>query len=138
MKSPLLIGGDLRNMKDEDKEILLNKDIIAVNQDRLGIQGHRYWSDKDDEKTPAVEPGALEIWACDLEGGVKAVILFNRNGKDGISFPLNFNDIGLTDGTYAEVYDMWKHEVVERTTGYYTAFNIPKHGNVMLRIKPIL
>ena len=41
MKSPLLVGCDVTKLSTEDKAILLNKDAIAVNQDSLGVQGHR-------------------------------------------------------------------------------------------------
>lgn len=41
LSAPLLISTDLRNIRPEFKEILLNKKIIAVNQDPLGIQGRR-------------------------------------------------------------------------------------------------
>ena len=32
---------DLRNIREESKALLLNRGAIAVNQDRLGIQGRR-------------------------------------------------------------------------------------------------
>ena len=38
MKSPLLIGCDITNMSDSTKEILMNSEVIAVNQDPLGVQ----------------------------------------------------------------------------------------------------
>lgn len=41
LSAPLLISTDLRNIRPEFEEILLNKNIIAVNQDPLGIQGRR-------------------------------------------------------------------------------------------------
>jgi alpha-galactosidase len=39
MKAPLIIGCDIRNMSSETKSILLNKEVIAINQDPLGKQG---------------------------------------------------------------------------------------------------
>ncbi len=41
MTAPIMISSDIRNMSAEIKELYLNKDIIAVNQDSLGFQGHR-------------------------------------------------------------------------------------------------
>ena len=55
-------------MDDTTKSILMNKDVIAVDQDRLGIQGDR---------VSAVGP--FEVWSKPLEGGAKAVALFNRS-----------------------------------------------------------
>ena len=51
MKSPLLIGNDVRSMQNGDKimTILANLEVIAVNQDPLGRQGRRVWSDRVDE-----------------------------------------------------------------------------------------
>ncbi len=41
--APLLMSVDLRTIKPEYKAILQNRKIIAVNQDRLGIQGRRIY-----------------------------------------------------------------------------------------------
>ena len=41
MASPLLCGNDVRQMNDSTLQILLNKDLIAINQDPLGIQAER-------------------------------------------------------------------------------------------------
>ena len=46
MKSPLLLGCDLRAIGKDALAIISNKDVIAVNQDPLGVQGRRVWSDK--------------------------------------------------------------------------------------------
>jgi alpha-galactosidase len=43
-KSPLIIGCDITKMTEETKEILMNKEIIDVNQDPLGIQARRVYS----------------------------------------------------------------------------------------------
>ena len=40
-KAPLIIGCDIRDLDDETKEILTNKEVIAINQDSLGIQGKK-------------------------------------------------------------------------------------------------
>ena len=41
--APLLMSVDLRTIKPDYKAILQNRQIIAVNQDRLGIQGRRIY-----------------------------------------------------------------------------------------------
>ncbi len=40
MAAPLLAGTDLRHMTAATRKILTNRDVIAVDQDRLGVQGH--------------------------------------------------------------------------------------------------
>jgi len=52
LAAPLLAGNDLRTMNDETKKILTNSEVIAIDQDTLGIQGHRI-----------KQEGAIEVWA---------------------------------------------------------------------------
>lgn len=41
LAAPLIMSNDLRTIRPEYKAILLNKEVIAINQDALGIQGKR-------------------------------------------------------------------------------------------------
>src|SRR6202047_2735814 len=66
MAAPLLIGTDLRGIKADTLEILLNKEVIAVDQDVLGVQGKQV-SDK----------GGVHVIVKPLEGGSHAVAVFN-------------------------------------------------------------
>ena len=45
VQAPLLVGCDIENMSADTKMILMNTEAIAINQDPLGVQGHRVWSD---------------------------------------------------------------------------------------------
>lgn len=67
MAAPLLMGNDLRNLDPKMKAILLAKEVIAVDQDPLGKQGHRVFQEKD-------FCGAHDVWKRDLEGGDVAVV----------------------------------------------------------------
>ena len=67
MASPLMAGNDLRNMSDETLKILTNKEVIAINQDPLGIQGFKYFKEDD-----------WEIWAKPLENDELALCFLNR------------------------------------------------------------
>ena len=67
LAAPLMAGNDLRSMTPETKEILTNKDVIAIDQDALGRQGYRVRKDGD-----------LEVWAKKLSGKDYAVVLLNR------------------------------------------------------------
>jgi alpha-galactosidase len=71
LAAPLMAGNDMRSMSPEIKDILTNKEVIAVDQDALGIEGHRVRKDGD-----------LEVWARPLKDGSRAVILFNRGSND--------------------------------------------------------
>src|SRR5260370_35210907 len=67
LAAPLLAGNDLPNMSQETKDMLTNADVLAVDQDPKGVQGHRVWQE-----------GPLEIWTKPLVGPSLAVVLFNR------------------------------------------------------------
>ena len=71
--SPLIMGNDVRNITKGGREILLNAEAIAVNQDRLGLQGFRI--------SPA---GATEVWARNISGDAVAVALFNKLGTEPV------------------------------------------------------
>ncbi|MGO4779760.1 glycoside hydrolase family 27 protein, partial [Lysobacter sp. 2RAB21] len=66
MAAPLLAGNDIASMDKATGEILLNREVIAVDQDPLGVQGRRVRDDGD-----------LEAWSKPLADGGRAVILFN-------------------------------------------------------------
>jgi alpha-galactosidase len=68
LAAPLIAGNDLRNMSAETKAILTNKEVIAVNQDSLGIQGFKY-ATRD----------SVEIWVKPLKGEDWAVCFLNRS-----------------------------------------------------------
>jgi len=70
LAAPLMAGNDLRNMTNEVKEILTNREVIAVDQDSLGMQGRR-----------VKRYGDREVWAKQLADGGRAVVLFNRGPK---------------------------------------------------------
>jgi alpha-galactosidase len=67
LAAPLISGNDLSTMSAETTAILTNRDVIAVDQDALGVQGRR-----------AARQGDTEIWVKPLVGGSQAVLLLNR------------------------------------------------------------
>jgi alpha-galactosidase len=119
LAAPLIAGNDLSKMDATTKSILMNKDVIAVDQDRLGIEGNR---------VSAVGP--FEIWMKPLEGGAKAVALFNR-GRAEYPITVHFKDVGF-DGP-VKARDLWLHKDLGTLEGSYTAM-VPMHGVVMLRL----
>jgi alpha-galactosidase len=119
LAAPLLAGNDLSKMDDSTKSILMNKDVIAVDQDRLGIQGDR---------VSAIGP--FEVWMKPLEGDAKAVALFNR-GEAEYPITVHFKSVGFDGPVHAR--DLWSHKDLGTLNGSYTAM-VPEHGVVMLRI----
>ncbi len=84
MSSPLMLGNDVRNMSKEEKEIILNRQMIAINQDTTE-QGVQIRKDKD-----------TQIWAKNLQNGDVAVLMINLNPKRSKRIRLNLSDIGLS------------------------------------------
>lgn len=68
LAAPLMLGNDVRNMSKSTKEILMNSDAIAIDQDSLGIQGMKVRSEN-----------GLEYWFKPLKGGDWAFTILNRS-----------------------------------------------------------
>ena len=118
LAAPLLAGNDLSKMDATTKSILLNKEVIAVDQDKLGVQGRRV--------------GPPQIWEKPLSGGAKAVALFNYVTDDEAEpFTLYFKDVGITGPVHAR--DLWAHKDLGVLHGSYTV-TIPQGGVVMLKL----
>src|SRR3984957_20119525 len=69
--APLIAGNDLRSMRPEIHDILTNKEVIAVDQDAMGLQGER-----------VVKGGDSEVWAKQLKDGSRAAVLLNRGSGE--------------------------------------------------------
>jgi alpha-galactosidase len=123
MAAPLLSGNDLRSMSNATKTILTNPEVIAVDQDALGIQGR-----------VVATPGAdLQVWSKPLSGtNTRAVVLFNRSAA-ATAMTVQWTALGLPGGS-ALVRDLWSHTDLGSFDGSYTAASVPSHGVVMLKI----
>jgi alpha-galactosidase len=117
--SPLLTGNDLRNMSEDTRSILMNKEVIAINQDTLGRGGER-----------VAAAGKTEVWKKPLAGGDVAVGLFNR-GPAEAEVSVNWADLGLSGER--SVRDLWEHAAKGKHATGYSA-KVPSHGVVLLRV----
>lgn len=129
MNSPLMIGCDIRHMTPATKEILTNKDVIAINQD-IECRGPyciKQWNNPDNVFS-LVKP---------LSNGDYAVGMFNFGDRAG-EMSLQFWDIGLpaASGRGLSVYDCWKHEELGLFTERYVT-TVEPHGCVVLRAKVV-
>lgn len=120
LAAPLLSGNDLTDMSPETLSILTNRDVIAVDQDPKGVEGHR-----------VTEEGPLDVWEKPLADGSIAVGLFNR-GEGSAMMKIDFEQIGI-DGA-ATVRDLWQQKDMGTFSGSYSA-EVPRHGVVMIRVK---
>jgi len=117
--APLLAGNDVRTMTETTKSILMNKEVVAIDQDPLGKQA-----------SPA-RNGDLEVWVKPLADGGVAVGVVNF-GSAAEEVTLKEADLGL-GGSVKRARDLWAHKDVKFTGGVYKA-SVPSHGVLMLRV----
>ncbi len=120
LSAPLIVGTDLTKISDGALALLTNPEILAVDQDTLGIQGRR-----------VAQEGPLEVWMKPLADGAKAVGLFNRE-LGTMPVTVHFRDIAV--GAAASVRDLWAQKDLGVFQGNFTA-RVPSHGVVMLKVK---
>ncbi len=126
MAAPLLAGNDIRGMSTATKTTLTNTEVIAVDQDPLGVQGTLVAS-------PATD---VQVWAKKLSGtDTVAVALLNR-GSSAASITAPWSAIGLPAGS-ATVRDLWSHMDLGNFDNSYTASSVPSHGVVMLKVTAV-
>jgi alpha-galactosidase len=115
MASPLILGNDLRSMSEATRNIIMNKEMIAIDQDTLGVQGLHYCDHE-----------GLQFWFKPLAGGDWALTILNPTRQD-ITYDLNWQDFNLTDSqvsnlstafdtTVYKVYNLWTHKMEGKTT----------------------
>lgn len=140
LKSPLIIGTDLRTIDAYHEEILLNSEVIAVNQDTKGRMATRVSRD-------AV---GREIWAGPLSspGRSCVVILLNRADSSkyfSFDFGLLASALGLSKAQIKarkfKIRDLFKKQDVAKAwpgkTAYSGAGKVEAHGIVMLKITQV-
>ena len=156
MNSPLMLGMDLRKVEKGDYiwNIITNKDIIALNQDELGVQAKRVWSslaDKDADKVYLMDHNRVDILAKPLAGGDIAVTFINLAGNDvtnKIEICLD-NILEYIEGKMADadkfksaqsykIKDLWTGEEIKLSGKTISVDGIKAHDNVTLRVSPIL
>jgi alpha-galactosidase len=123
MAAPLMAGNDLRSMTPEIRDILTNKEVIAIDQDSHGRQGRRVAKDGD-----------LEVWAKQLKNGDRAVILLNRSSS-AQQITANWEQLGYPEHLSASVRDLWAHKDLGKSTGKFSA-QVESHGVVMVTVRP--
>lgn len=123
LASPLLMGNNLTKMDADVRSILLNKEVIAIDQDKAGKQGDRIWAG-----------GGIEIWARHLADGSVAMGIFNtgrdRNKMRGMKLPLK--QLGFASGT-AHARNVWEAKDMG-SIKESDVMEVPMHGVVLLKL----
>ncbi len=117
--APLLAGNDIRNMTPAIRDILMNREVIAVDQDGLGKQAS------------PIKSGELQMWIKPLVDGSVAVGVVNMGATDTI-VTVRTSDLKFGDKVKS-ARDLWKHSSVVFHDGAYTS-KVPSHGVLLLRV----
>jgi alpha-galactosidase len=123
LAAPLLAGYDIPSMAPASLDVLRNRDVIAVDQDRLGRQARR-----------VRRSHGVETWVRKLSGGAWAVAVLNRSGRP--------RHVALTPSRWLPARaryvsrELWSGAA--RTVGEKEALRetVPSHGVAMWRIRP--
>jgi len=118
--SPLMIGCDVRTLDPESAALLMNPEVLALNQDKLGKPGRR-----------AKQFGPCEVWKKPLSDGSVAVALINR-GSLGSDITLKARDVGLLEGPKL-ARDLWAQKDSADFTIELTR-RVQPHETVLLKI----
>lgn len=120
LAAPLLAGNDVRSMTEQTRLILTNRDVIAVDQDRLLVQGR-----------PAA--GDRRVIVKPLADGAIAVALFNPDVAPAV-IRADAAALGLGAADCYAMRDLWAH--ADATTAGVIERTVPGHGVAMLRLAP--
>ncbi len=121
LAAPLICGCDVITMSPEIAAILLNPEVIAVDQDPLGIEGDRVLKQNDGE-----------VWMKPLEDQSRAVVFFNRGNRETrITVP--FETLNVAPKNIIRIRDLWQRKDMDQSEHSLSA-TVPAHGVVMFRI----
>jgi alpha-galactosidase len=120
MAAPLIADNDLSAMSAYTRQTLTNREVIAVDQDRAGIQGTRV-------RTSA----GREIWVRRLANGDRALLLFSRRPTPG-RFSLDLGSLGLGAGPYL-VRNLWTQR--SALVRHPLRVTVVSHGVAMFRVR---
>jgi alpha-galactosidase len=119
MASPLIAGNDVRSMTAATQTILKNQNLIAVNQDTLGLQAVQVAGD-----------GIQRVLVKRLANGDVAVALFNQSASSA-TISTTAAAVGKSGSSFT-LRDAWTN-TTSTTTGTISA-TVPAHGTVVYRV----
>jgi alpha-galactosidase len=119
LAAPLIAGNDLPAMSADTREVLTNKEVLAINQDARGVPGNR-----------VMQEGPIQLWSRPLADGTMAVALLNTLNHS-LNATLDLKALGLSGVVHAR--DLWQHRDLGNI-GQAHAFEVPPLGVVMLKM----
>ena len=128
LAAPLIAGNDLFHMTEPTRDILTNKEVIAVNQDPAGKQGYKVSDDGDQE-----------VWVKPMSDGSFAVLLLNRE-ENRAFMTTTVEQVGLQKATSYKVVNLWDQGNQDEDKSYSTndliRSSVATHGVAMFRVWP--
>ncbi|MBW6498974.1 MAG: glycoside hydrolase family 27 protein [Bacteroidales bacterium] len=131
LAAPLMAGNDIRSMSDQTREILTNREVIAINQDELGIQCYRMLSE-----------GQLQVFVKPLANNEVAILFLNR-GDTALNLDFDWKKFTVNDGMTGRYHDfnqqtfklrdLWE-KAEAGTTAAPLKKMLPAHDVLMLRL----
>jgi len=122
LPAPLLAGNDLRTMDATTREILLNREVIAVDQDPAGHPARRL-----------ERQGDVEVLVRDMSDGSVVVGFFNRGEATTVRLP--WWKLGTRFGKAVEARDLWQHAAVDTKAPFVST--LPRHGASLIRASAV-
>jgi alpha-galactosidase len=131
MDSPLILGNDLRNMPKGVHDIVGNREVIAINQDPLGVQALRFYNQ-----------GTLELWVKPMANDEWALMILNR-GEAALAWRYDWqqhsisDDLSKREADFKKTTYTWRDAWSGKTgdTAHRLDVTVPAHGVVLLRLK---
>jgi len=125
LKSPLFIGASAVELQGHSLDVYLNTEVIAVNQDPLGVRASLVNTTQN-----------YQVWAVPLEGGAIAVAVLNRGNADIPSAVVEWTNLDVSPSTKLLVRDIWRHKDVGTFAQSFTTPLIPASGVVAFKLTP--
>ena len=124
LSAPLILGCDLTKLDAFTKNLLTNREVIAIDQDELGRQATRTYADTS--RYPWAQEQFIEVWQKPLANGDVAIGIFNRGAKEA-TYKLDLASLKLPPG---KVRDLWRQKDVAADA----VVTIPRHGCALFRV----
>lgn len=155
MNSPIMLGMDLRRITKGDElwNIIANKDVIALNQDMLGIQAKRIYCSADNinpDTAYITNHNRIDILAKPLSNGAIALSFINLSSlKDTKEHSVDVNRIihyighkminadKFKNASSYNIVDLWTGEHTTSTSKVFSVTDIDAYDNVTIRVTPV-
>jgi len=122
LAAPLIAGNNISTMNNTIRDILIAPEIIAIDQDSLGIQGTRIRN-----------TAGLQVWQKPLKDGSIAVALLNLTASSANIF-VALEEIGFKNGVESSVRDLWNRTDLAAVNDTFKT-EVASHGVVVVKIK---